>query len=258
MKFGIQLFGSMKIFNEDPEGFLRFLADQGYSEIEPCVSFGPDPTPFAWPIGELDKYAKLVKSLGLTMHSCHIFSRGLPADAAAYREVMDQTGVKVFVAGFRGPYTKEGADPFIRECLGISDMLEPLGGEFWLHNNAREIAAQIGPVSAYEYILASCEGRVGAQIDTGWAIFGGKEIRSFLEANKRYIRSIHHKDLASLEPGEHGIPTNTYLGGGVTDTAAAVRFALGSGLGQIVDLDNSAGSLKDDIALSAGYLRGFR
>ena len=43
MKFGIQLFGSMKIFNEDPEGFLRFLADQGYSEIEPCVSFGPDP-----------------------------------------------------------------------------------------------------------------------------------------------------------------------------------------------------------------------
>ncbi len=49
---------------------------------------------------------------------------------------------------------------------------------------------------------------------------------------------------------------NAPIGGGIVETHAAYVFAVKHNLGQIVDLDNSAGDFVEDLAKSAAYLRG--
>ena len=132
----------------------------------------------------------------------------------------------------------------------------PCGGrerglELWLHNNAQEIADKLNGISAYEYILRACGGKLGAQVDTGWVACGGEDVAAFLERNADYVRSIHHKDVVALSDK----PDNVALGQGVVDPRIAFDFAVRNGLGQIVDQDNTLGSLTDDLRVSADFLR---
>ena len=63
MKLGVQLFGCMKYFNADPEGFLTQLKERGYDVVEPCVSFGDAAIPFAWHAGSIDAHVERVRLL---------------------------------------------------------------------------------------------------------------------------------------------------------------------------------------------------
>ena len=57
MKTGIQLFGCMKLFHADPDGFLNRLQAAGYSIIEPCVLFGDMPAEFGWRSEDIRSHA---------------------------------------------------------------------------------------------------------------------------------------------------------------------------------------------------------
>lgn len=255
MKLGVQLFGSMAIYNSGPQGYLSRLKEAGYDVIEPCVLFGGAPAKFGWPAEKFAKHAALVKEHGQEIHSAHIFAEDFPEHTEKIVELAREFGIKAFVVGFNGPFTEEGVEAFSEKCLALREALEPMGTELWLHNNAAEIRAKVGGISAYEAVLRRCGGGLGAQVDTGWAVCGYEDLAAFLARNERYIRSIHHKDVTAIAeiPGD---TRNAPIGAGIVDNRAAYDFAVKNGLGQIVDLDNSAGDFVVDLAASAEYLQG--
>lgn len=255
MKLGVQLFGSMDLYQKDPAGYLGKLKEVGYDVIEPCVLFGDVPPQFGWPVEDFSRHAALVKDHGQEVHSAHIFARDFSEHTEEIVRLAKDFRIKAFVVGFNGPFTEEGVDDFSGKCLALIDALEPAGAALWLHNNAAEIRAQVGGVSAYEAVLRRCGGKLGAQVDTGWVVCGYADLPTFLERNAPYIRSIHHKDVAAVteDPRE---TKNAPIGGGIVETHAAYVFAVKHNLGQIVDLDNSAGDFVEDLAKSAAYLRG--
>ena len=84
-------------------------------------------------------------------------------------------------------------------------------------------------------------------------VCGGEDLQLFLERNRRFIRSIHHKDVAAPLNADGWTP-NVPLGTGIVDTRFAFTFGKASGLDQIVDQDHSAGDFLADLAQSARYL----
>lgn len=250
---GIQMFGCAKLFRADPEGFLRKAREMGYTSLEPCILPEEREVPFAWNSREAGHFADLVKAQGLTIDSFHLFSPDPFADPDRVIRTARSVGARAVVLGVRCGYDEGSAAEYAQRCAGLADALKEHGLELWLHNGAPDIAARIGDVSVYEYILRLCGGRVGAQVDTGWAVCGGEELAAFLERNEAYIRCIHHKDVAAV-PGPGEAPDCVPPRLGIVDDAAACRFALAKGLPQVVDQDNARGDLYDDMKEFAEYL----
>ena len=253
MKLGVQLFGCMPLYNANPEAFLTAVKKAGYDQVEPCIGFGGLELPFAWKSAELALHVERAAAHGLAMDSCHVFA---PAFWESVPELLDAAGrfgFKRFVVGFIGEPEREALDAFAAHCAETAAALSGRGLELWLHNNAREIAAKIDGVSAYEYILRACNGALGAQVDTGWVACGGESVPDFLARNAGFIRSIHHKDVKALTDAQ-GRTDNVAVGEGIVDPRPAFDFAVTHGIGQIVDQDNSLGDILADLASAATCL----
>ena len=198
MKLGVQLFGSMPLYNADPAGFLAQLRAAGYETVGPCAVFGPLPPRFGWPAAAFEEHWQRAKSLGLDVESVHLFAADFSQHTEAILSLAKTFGIRAFVVGLNGPFTREAAQAFAAKCLGLADALAPLGTQLWLHNNAAEIRAKFEDLSVYETVLRLCGGKLGAQVDTGWVVCGGEPLAPFLARNAAFIRSIHHKDIRSI------------------------------------------------------------
>lgn len=254
MKLGIQMFGPNKFYNAGPEGFLRQLKEHGYTVIEPCVLFSDMPLP-VWKAEEIEIHANRVHALGMELDSFHTFAREFWNTVPEHVEVCKKAGFKRVVLGYRSEFTRENADEFIAHAIQMADALAKHGIDLWLHNSWQEIQAKIDGVSYYEYILRGCGGKLGAQVDTGWVVCGGEDLMDFLNRNEQYVKSIHHKDVASMLD-ENNRTDNVPLGAGIVDTKAAYEFGKARGLRQLVDQDFSLGDFVADLCQSAAYLNG--
>ena len=253
MDIGVQLFGCSKLFRNDPKGWLGKLAGMGYTIIEPCVSFGIE-LPFAWNKGNIAEYAGYVRELGMKFDSAHMQCKEPLAYVDEMIAVAKSVGIRRYVLGNRGPFDRASVEAFAAQCSALADRLGEAGIELWMHNNPPEIRAKMeGGLSAYETILRLCGGRLGAQIDTGWAVVGGEDLGAFLLRNQEYIRSIHHKDIASM-PDEKGFVPNVALGTGIVDPRVPFTFAKERGLTQVMDQDNTVGDFEADLKESAACL----
>jgi len=254
MKYGVQMFGSNKIFFADPAAYIEKIAKMGYAQLEPCMVLKGDALPFAWNWDNIEKYSALAKANGLELDSVHFFAPEFWLCVPEMKKAASIAGFKRFVLGYRGEFTKEALDVFAAHVVETADALSRDGLELWIHNNAPEIAAQVEGMSAYEYLLRACGGKLGAQVDTGWVACGGRNMEAFLEENAAYIRSIHHKDIEAVTEDLRKV-INVALGKGCVSAKYAHDFAVRHGLGQVVDQDNSAGDIMADLAGSVVYLK---
>ena len=254
MKLGVQLYGCTNLYRADPEGFLKRIREMGYDVIEPCVVLDDSANDFAWKLADLDRHVALAKRCGLELDSCHVFADGFWTRVSEMLEIARRFGAKRFVVGWQGAVSRAALDAFAAHCMEAADALAAEGCELWLHNVRDEIAARIDGISAYEYILRACGGKLGAQVDTGWAVCGGEEIADFLTRNEKYVRSVHHKDVAAVTDAD-GNTVNVALGKGIVDVAFPYAFGAKRGLTQIVDQDNSAGDIMEDLRQSVACLR---
>lgn len=254
MKYGVQMFGSNKIFFADPKAYIEKIAKMGYAQLEPCMVLKGDALPFAWNWDNIGEYTALAKENGLELDSVHFFAPEFWNCVPEMIKAAEIAGFKRFVLGYRGEFTKEALDEYAAHVVETADALAEHGLEIWIHNNAREIAAQVDGMSAYEYLLRACGGKLGAQVDTGWVACGGRNMEAFLEENAEYIRSIHHKDIEAVLTEDLRKVVNVALGKGVVSAKYAHDFAVKHGLGQVVDQDNSAGDIMADLDDSVKYL----
>ena len=163
MEIGVQLFGCMGLYNQDPEAFLGSIAKAGFTQAEPCVSFGqmPDLEQFAWKAEEIGLHTARLQKYGLSLSSCHVFAKDLPAALPAMIKTAAAAGIRQYVIGFHGPVNRESLLAFKETCMQLSDALSTHGIELWLHNGSAEIVSTlVDGVPAAQWLLEACGGRL--------------------------------------------------------------------------------------------------
>ncbi|MGN0478227.1 MAG: sugar phosphate isomerase/epimerase family protein [Hominenteromicrobium sp.] len=261
MKLGVQIYGCMREFREDPQAFCGRLAAAGYTQLEPCVSLnrtaaqlleaGMNPV---WQPEETAGFAALMQAHGLALSSCHIFG-SLRADAERAAVLAAENDLREIVVGFPEGDPAELWPAFAEDCLYLAEKLKAVGAELGIHNSWPEIRAKTDDGrSALERVLGRCAGRVGTQIDVGWVLYGGEDPAAYMERVLPYLRSVHYKD---MKPGYAGLPpteAHTPLGRGALDWRAVQAFAKAHGIPELIDQDMSTGDFLADLEESAALL----
>lgn len=261
MKLGVQIYGSTPEFRKDPEAFFARLSKAGYTEIEPCAALamtaeqlraaGVNPI---WLPEEMPVFKKMMEKYGLELISCHIF--GDPkADADKAVALAKENGLKHIVVNCPKCENADGFAAFAEDCVFLADKLSAVGVELWIHNSFPEIRAKVEGRTALEFVLERCGGKVGTQIDVGWALFGGEEPVAFMEKVLPYLKSVHYKDVNKEFETAPMRELHVPLGKGAVDWRAVKAFAEAHNLPEVIDQDMSHGDFLQDLEETAALLK---
>lgn len=261
MKLGVQIYGCMRWFREDPKGFCKRLSTAGYTQIEPCVALnltekeleeqGFQPV---WQPEEADDFAAVLSEYGLELTSCHIFGDvredAQKAAALAHKNKLTQIVVNcpVFSA-------QEDCIRFAEGCLFLAEKLKAVGTELWIHNGWPEIRTKFDGKTALEIVLEHCGGKVGTQIDVGWVLYGGEDPMEYLQKVSPYLRSIHYKDIRREYRELDVNDIHIALGKGAVDWETIHRFAVEHHFSEVIDQDMSPEDFLRDLEESADLLK---
>jgi Tol biopolymer transport system component/sugar phosphate isomerase/epimerase len=243
MRFGVNLFGAYSTYKKDPEKFFQAVAEAGYRYVEPCVRIDeklPE-IPGFWNLSEVEQYAKAYKASGLSVYTCHVATTEPEKAAEALRSLQADYGYENFVIVYGCEITKESYTDFAHRLCALSDELKGSGIRILIHNNGETITTRIDGISAYEWLLHACEGKVLAEPDTGWLLYGGEDPEAFLWRNQKSIAALHYKD---MKKNEDGTLSETPVGTGLVDMEGCFQFARAVEIPQFVDQDSS-----DDLIL---------
>ena len=127
MEYGVQIFGCLREFREDPEAFFRRLAGMGYRQIEPCVLFGDaSGVPEAlrrllWKPEEVPGFQALLERFGMELTSCHVFCADLPAAAQEMLNLAEKSSVHTYVVNCPGHAIAEEYPAFARTLRELAE-----------------------------------------------------------------------------------------------------------------------------------------
>ena len=253
MKIGIQLWGALNDTRTGTLEALRRLRALGFDRVEPCVSVEPIPglEHVIWPMDWFAAHAGEIADMGLEVVSCHIFAADIAASAGAFARMARELGVRQFVVKSPAELTDMSLQQAAMNYMRAADALAGAGAELLLHNERADIAARLRGKTAYEYLLDLCLGKVGAQVDVGWALAGGEDPEALLWRNAGRVRSLHFKDF--VRSGED--LSEVAPGAGAVDTAACLQFARAFGCTQVLDMDGCPNGRDADYRAALGTLR---
>ena len=182
MKFGIQLYGILNNRHSDIMETLRELSDMGFRQIEPCISLEPihGMEHTIWSVEWFRAHAWEIRNLNLEVVSAHIFTQNLTASVERLKRLAIEYGIRKFVVKTPQEMTNENLQQAALTFMQVAGALEEVEAELLLHNETADIETRIGGRTAYEHMLALCLGKVGAQVDTGWAYAAGEDPETLL------------------------------------------------------------------------------
>lgn len=253
MRFGVQMYGLNPIFLKDKEAFLRRITAAGYRYVEPCLTFDPVPglEDRLWLPSDFAENRPLLAEYGVTICSCHVFTKDLAGDLERLIALSKEYGISQLVLPCPAFETDREGDAWAAKLAAAADTLRSVHIELLLHNDRNDSALRPDGVSRYEWLLRRCGGKVGAQADTGWLLHGGTDPETFLWRNEKIVRSLHYKDMERTAEGMREIG----IGHGEVDMMACVQFARAAEIIQIADQDGSRGDFLEDLDFVAGKLR---
>ena len=239
MKFGIQLYGILNNRRSDIMETLRELRNMGFRQIEPCISLEsiPGMEHTVWPVEWFQAHAWEIHNLGLEVVSAHIFVQNLTTSVERLKRLAVEYGIQQFVVKTPQVMTNENLQQAALAFMQAADALKEVGAKLLLHNEMADIETRIGGRTVYEHMLALCLGKVGAQVDVGWACAAGEDSEALMWRIAPLVKSLHYKDLR--RDGGKLLPA--VIGGGDVDTVACFQFARAMGIPQIIDQDEFAG-----------------
>ena len=247
--FGAQMWGYNRIFREDTQGFLSSMANDGYKILEPDVQIDPKlPEQFMpiWKLEELDEFCTAVLKAGLRLDSVHVFG-SIVDNVNALKSWKDRYGIRAVVhQGAAMGNTDESIRDYADLCRREADALAKVGLELWLHNGGGEVKPDAEGVSPLEKVLQLCDGAVYAQLDVGWALYGGVNPAVYTRQVAPWLRSVHYKDMAKGYPTLPFPKLHTGLGRGALDAAACWNAAKNLDVTHILDQDDSDLDMMDD------------
>ena len=242
MDLGVQLFGVL--VNTDlpaAEVFSRLKA-LGYTRVEPCLALDPIGSyeKVIWPLDEFDGYMETIADQGLKVDSVHIFGKSLNTHAQTLRNLVEKWGIRAFVVKVPDKPSDLQLQEISIAWLTLTDALREAGASLLIHNEAADIAEKADGKTLCEHMADLCQGRVGLQVDVGWAMQGGEAPLAFLRRNRDLVRSVHFKDFDS--DGQA-----VTVGDGILPLKDCFFFARAHGLPQIIDQDSFSGDLFADL-----------
>lgn len=248
MDLGIQLYGPIANGSMNFRDLMAGLKNVGYKMAEPCISLdGKSGAPTFWQPEELaDKFAVL-NELGLEVISAHVSSVNYLDTIPVMCELADKYHVKQFVVGM-----PEATEAAVKERAlvyrQLAAALEEHGAELLLHNGKPDMAP-IRDITAYEYMIELCMGKLGMQFDTGWAARGGVDPMVIIRRSYDSIRSLHYKDFNM----NNDTDVDVCIGDGTLDNEDYMKFGQEKGIPIFVDAD-TYDKVLDDAARSYRYL----
>lgn len=259
MHYGIQLFGAKALFRQNPRAFLEKTAAMGYEFIEPGVQVGPfSGMPQAhrdglWKPEEYPQFMAQMRELGLRSVSCHVFADDLPGAVPAMLRIRDQVGVSAFVVN-PGGSTQAECEARAGAFNQVALALKQEGAQLLLHNSGDSSYEKTADGrSLYEEVLRLCPD-MGAQLDTGWALWGGEDPLTVAIRLGPRMKSLHIKEMARGFAGRQGVDRFAVLGEGVTQLPPLLKLA-GEAMPVIVDQDVAFRGFFDDFERTMAALR---
>jgi Tol biopolymer transport system component/sugar phosphate isomerase/epimerase len=231
------------------------VAKAGYTHIEPVILLddkGPLSEKFTgllWSVDEVPGFKKAMDARGLQLLSAHMFSVDV-GSRMAQMKILAGYGVAAFVFGL--PHGV-GADmrPYAQTLEAIAQELDALGCQAWLHNAQGAFAGAEGS-SAFEKVVAYAPS-LKSQIDTGWAMYDGRDVNTLLKKPETRLACLHFKDMAVNFTSKTGNDIFAVLGEGVTDVAGVMKAA--GNVPVIVDQDVSKGDFIEDLIRSCEVIK---
>ena len=235
MVLGLQLYGVLADGKKDVFEVLKALKAEGFDSVEFCVDLmgkGQKNGPFLDPETFLQA-ADYAKSIGLSVTSIHVHTDNLLKDADTLCGFAENPGIRHFVVSIKGERTAKALQEAAFKYRAAAEKLEKCGARILIHNSADDMAVKVGGRTAYEYFADICLGKVGMQLDTGWAEAGGVNLVEFFTKNEARIESLHFKDFA--DPSHPG--KDTFIGNGAVDNKTALYFGRAKAIPLYADQD---------------------
>lgn len=254
MKLGAQMFGCAREFRRDTNAFFDGLVASGYGYVEPVILLdgeGPLVNHFGglmWSIDEAPGFIVEMAKRGLRILSAHMFGVDVTARLDEMKRLADY-GVKAFVFGL--PRDLSALTVYAEKLEGIARELEKVGCEAWLHNSQGAFAGAEGE-SAFEIALKTAPS-LKSQIDTGWAMFDGRDAYALIKKPEIRLASLHLKDMARDFDKKSGAEIFAVLGEGVTDIPFALECA--GDVPIFIDQDVTDSTFARDLRVSALAVR---
>lgn len=246
LPLSFQLYSARKFPPVDEQ--LPYLKEAGYDAVEP------------WPGAYLENPAALRRSLdaaGLGCFGMHVPLEGLEKDPDRYSDCASILGASRLIVPAVPPNSQADQPGF---WTGIGRSLRAAGETFadrglrvlW-HNHDGEYARLPDGSLLIDRLFEGAGESIGFEIDCGWVVRAGADIRSELDRHRERISAIHIKDMAPDGTAEED--GWTAVGDGLIDwpsLADAIRSTNVDHL--VVEHDNPA-DWKAFAARSAAYLR---
>ena len=200
----IQLYTLRDQLSSDRDATLAAVAAMGVDEVEP---FG---------IENFDWLPEALASAGLQAGSAHA---GLLAEPEKVLAAAKALGVRTVFQPYWDKDKWENAAGIRELAEGLNaqvDAFADAGLAIGYHNHDFEFTApNVDGVPAYDYFVSLLDERIVLEVDTYWAVAGGRDVPALLEKYGDRITHLHVKD-GPLQPSRSGA-ANVVLGTGLMD-----------------------------------------
>lgn len=248
MELGVQLFGCSKEFRADTEGFFDSMKQIGYTQIEPCILFdreGPAAEHFTgilWSPEDVGVFKSAMDKRGLHLRSAHAFCSDIPAHSDEMLKLAEEQGITSFVFNIPEKAHDDLAS-YAAMLDALAEKLSPTGCEVWIHNVQRNFAP-VNDSSVFETVLSLTK-NVYSQIDTGWAMFDGKDPAELIALPETKLHGLHIKDMDKDFANKTGFDIFAVVGTGATVLPDVIKAA--GDVYIVIDQDMSKGDFIEDL-----------
>ena len=244
----VQLYTLRDQLTSDRDATLAALATMGLDEVEP---FG---------IENFDWLPEALAAHGLKAGSAHAGLIGIPdfgmsGNPEKVLATAQALGLGAVFQPASSPDQWQSADGIrgIADALnGVVDLFADAGIAVGYHNHDWEfLAPEVDGVPAYDYFVSLLDPRAVLEVDTYWAVAGGRDVPALLATYGDRITHLHVKD-GPLQPSRSGA-ANVVLGTGLMDLPPILDAS--ANRTWVVEFDVAAIDPVDEVRQSVEYLK---
>ncbi len=243
-EYGIQMYSLRDMTQEDLEGALRTVSEQGYKYVEFAGFFGhPAETVAAW-----------LKKYNLEVSGTHTGAGELApdkiADTIAYHHIIGNKNI--IIPGF-DLSSKEKIDELVDIINYAQPILAENGITLGYHNHSLEFRRS----SFGQFVEEELWNRtkVTFELDTFWVYNALLDPVDMMEKMKSRLRFIHLKDGIASGTGEHKGAIGKSVGSGAAPVVAVREKALELGLTMVIESEGCDPTGAEEVGRCIKFLR---
>lgn len=218
--FGLQLYSVRDVFEKDPKGTLKLVAEMGYKQVE-----GYERTPGIFWGMKNTEFKKYMDDLGMSFISSHC-----EIDKDFERKAQEAAAIDMKYLIYNWPYSQQTLDEYKRKAVLFNkcgETCKKAGIRFAYHNYESSFQLVDG-VFPHDVLMKETDpSLVDHQMDIYWLANAGQDPENWLKKYPNRFRLCHIKD---REKGATKKEATCDLGKGTIDFPKILRTAKQNGM----------------------------